>query len=176
MDRDWSEHCLGGLKPRRSPAIVGCDERVTLYSPGGVDQMEFRRQLLSLQVRQETLRHIEIHVRQLYQGVKPFNDAIRQAKAETRGTKNTSFLIAEKLNPAVVWLLATQGCRHCVFSVIFEDPDLFESHRVAIEKGEILGVKVVAGISLDISFSNLNPSEVVTAALAALKPTRFEPS
>jgi hypothetical protein len=55
----------------------------------------------------------------------------------------------------------------------------FEGHRYwccdccVVEKGENLGdTKVMAGISLDINFSNLNPSEVFTAA----KPTRFEPS
>lgn len=141
-----------------------------------------RLELFGLPIRLQTLHHVETHVRQLYQEVKSFHDAIRQAKAETRGTKKAPIPMAKKLDPAVVWLLATKGCRHRVFSVMFEDPDLFESHRYwccdccVVEKGENLGDKVVAGISPDISFSNPNPPEAVTAAPAAPKPTRLEPS
>jgi hypothetical protein len=141
-----------------------------------------RLELFGLPIRMETLHHVKTHVRQLYQEVQTFHDAIRQAKAETRGTKKAPIPVAKKLDPAVVWLLATKGCRHRVFRVMFEDPDLFESHHYwccdccVVEKGEKLGDKVVAGISPDISFSNPNPPEVVTAAPAAPKPTRFEPS
>jgi hypothetical protein len=141
-----------------------------------------RLELFGLPVRPETLRHVETHVRQLYQEVKTFHDAIRQAKAETRGTKKAPIPMAKKLDPGVVWLLATKGCRHRVFGVMFEDPDLFENHRYwccdccVVEKGENLRDKLVAGISPEISFSNPTPSEVITLAPPAPKPTRFEPS
>jgi hypothetical protein len=136
-------------------------------------------ELFGLPVREDTIAYVSSHVRQLYSEAKTFHDAIDQAKSEIKGSNQKRVPMAKKLDPAVLWLLATQGCRHRVFSVMFDDPDVFEArHRYwccdncAVASGLVLSDIKVAGISPNISFACTEPpSDPAPPAVPPADPT-----
>jgi superfamily II DNA/RNA helicase len=75
-----------------------------------------------LPVTLETASLIDKHVGQLYLEARSLKEAYRIARDESKGTKTERLTMAEKIDPSVLWVVATLGCRHRVFRIIFQEP------------------------------------------------------
>jgi hypothetical protein len=49
--------------------------------------------------------------------------AHREAKKARIGTMQARLSAAEKIDPAVLWIITTTGCRHAALLAVFQDPD-----------------------------------------------------
>ena len=119
-----------------------------------------------LPVRSDTHSKVRTHLHNLYRESKSLREAQRQSRNEVRGTRENPIPMAKKLDPAVLWFICTQGCRHMVLAIVFEDVDVFKrSHRswccdwcsFHSEKDDPTKEKTTAGISVAISILNPNP-------------------
>lgn len=79
-----------------------------------------------LPVRVDTQDKVSTHVKHLYREAKTIRRVHRAAKEEGRRTGRSKMPSTKRLDPAVLWLLCTQGCRHRPFRFILKDPKLFE--------------------------------------------------
>jgi superfamily II DNA/RNA helicase len=118
-----------------------------------------------LPVRVDTEFKVKKHILSLYSEAASLREAFRQAKREIRGNRQNQVSMAKKLDPPVLWFICTQGCRHMVFGMIFQDIDvLMRSHRhwccdwCSFHSDEHdLKKHTTAGISVDLSMLNPNP-------------------
>jgi superfamily II DNA/RNA helicase len=126
-------------------------------------------------VTQETQAECMDHIHALYKEAKTLKDVFKEAKKERHGKRGNSLAMARKLDPPVLWVICTQGCRHMVFRSLFLDTDLFiPSHQYwccdwcAYHPKEPKSTtenhtpdSSTAGISVAISMLNLNAPEPV---------------
>ena len=65
---------------------------------------------------------VDVHVRHLYREARIMERAKISAYRESRRTGKTKFPSKKRLDPGVLWVLCTQGCRHSPFKVILKEP------------------------------------------------------
>lgn len=119
-----------------------------------------------LPMRVDTEFQVKKHVFSLYRDATSLCEAFRQARRETRGSRQNPVSMAKKIDPPVLWFICTQGCRHMIFGMIFQDLDIFKrSHRhwccdwCSFHSDEHDTKKhTTAGISVGHSMLNPNPS------------------
>ena len=111
----------------------------------------------STQGRCETLR------RHIYHRVRSLHEAHLEAKRQKTGTRTEPVTGARKLDPSVLWVLCTTGCRHKALGWIFKDPDVFTTQHkhwccdnCAAQSGDLSAIQT-HGISAAHSISNPTP-------------------
>lgn len=114
-----------------------------------------------LPVRQDTRIKVKTHVRNLYREAKSEKEAHLEAVRERRGTFGNPVTMAKKIDPAVLWFLRTEGCRHAVLGSVYNDPLLWNrSHQYwccdncVINAGSNLRQTSTAGFTAAYSISN----------------------
>lgn len=119
-----------------------------------------------LPVRVDTESRVKKHVLSLYRDATSLREAFRQTRKEIRGNRQNPVPMIKKLDPPVLWFICTQGCRHMVFGMIFQDLDIFKrSHHhwccdwCSFHSDEHdPKTHTTAGISVGHSMLNPNPS------------------
>lgn len=155
---DWNS-AWNDPNPPAIPVLSDDDLRVIPVSK--------RRELpkFSLPVQADTLDKVNIHVSNLYIAAKSLKEAHSQAKRAGTGTIDDKCSAAEKLDPSVLWVISTTGCRLRVFLSIFRDTDtMTDAHTswccdsCALRDG-VDGITVsAAGLPLQASISFLRPA------------------
>lgn len=75
-----------------------------------------------LPVRPDTKDKVSLHIKHLYREARTIRKARGAAQQERRRTSSYHMPSTKNLDPAVLWLLCTQGCRHGPFEAILKDP------------------------------------------------------
>ena len=130
-----------------------------------------------LPVRQDNEPKTRKHLLSLYQEAKSLREAFQQARREPRGTRKSPVPMSNKLDPPLLWVLCTQGCRHMVLGFIFKDPTVYErTHRYwccdwcAWSSGTDCEEIQTAGIPVIISILNPNPPARILVDKASARP------
>ena len=135
------------------------------------------RQLVrfGIPVRQDTKDKIKVHVRQLYREAKSLKEAHLEALRERRGKVTNKVNMAKKIDPAVLWFVCTEGCRHSIFGSLYNDPKLWDrSHRhwccdnCVVKEGSDLSKITTAGFSAARSISN--PAKITLENAIFVRP------
>jgi hypothetical protein len=92
-----------------------------------------KRQLerFSLPVEEGTRDQIDNFLRHIYTEVKNVREAHRLVKKENRGTKKNKLMAAQKIDPAVLWVLCTAGCRLKAILSVFKDSQVWVTDHKA---------------------------------------------
>ena len=79
----------------------------------------------------EEIQHkVFTFIKNIYTEVKSIKEAFRNAKYELKGTRSVSLSAAQKVDPAVFWVLCTVGCHRKAMLSIYKDENTFsESHQ-----------------------------------------------
>ena len=118
-----------------------------------------------LPVRIDTQSKVRTHLHSLYREINSLREAHRQARSQVRGTRQNPIPMAKKLDPSVLWFICTQGCRHMVLGIVFEDVNIFERSHTSwccdwcsfhSEKDDPTNEDITAGISVAVSILNPN--------------------
>jgi hypothetical protein len=155
---DWHS-AWNAPTPRSVPVLSDDDLRVIPVSKHR-DLPKF-----ALPVQADTLDKVNIHVSNLYIAAKSLKEAHSQAKRAGTGTNDDKCSAAEKLDPSVLWVISTTGCRLRVFLSIFRDTNTMTDAHIswccdscALRDG-VNGITVsAAGLPLQASISFLRPA------------------
>jgi hypothetical protein len=132
------------------------------------DSKEFSLYMKSftIPVSLPTKDKVDSHLLGLFRDSKNLKEALEHAKEAAQGTRQAPMPMAKKIDPQVLWFLATQGCRHMALGAIFKDINLYErSHRSWCcdwcfynSPDHVPGTHAeTAGISTELSILNPNP-------------------
>jgi len=73
---------------------------------------------------------VSTFIKNIYTEVKSIKETFRNAKYELKGTRSASLSVAQKVDPAVLWVLCTVGCHRKVMLSIYKDENTFtDSHQ-----------------------------------------------
>jgi hypothetical protein len=100
-------------------------------SPRVVPISKMRRlERFGLPVIEETRGKVSGFVRNIYMEAKSLKEAHRIAKLENKGTRKNRLIAVQKIDPAVLWVLCTIGCRNRAILSIYKDGQTFhDTHR-----------------------------------------------
>jgi hypothetical protein len=100
-------------------------------SPRVVPVSKMRKvERFGLPVTMETRPRVSAFIRNIYTEAKTIKEAFRTAKKEVKGTRTAKLSAAQKLDPAVLWVLCTIGCRRRAMLSIYKDENTFtDNHR-----------------------------------------------
>ena len=123
-------------------------------------------------VTRETSSLVHTHVLGLYKEARSLKEAHRTAKQESTGTQQEKLSMSQKIDPAVLWVFTTTGCRHRVFQTIFREPGdgVFSDSRqgwccdgCAYRRGFHVETVVAPGITLgnSVSYLRTDPSNKI---------------
>jgi superfamily II DNA/RNA helicase len=83
-----------------------------------------------LPVTAETRIRVSAFIRNIYTEAKTIKEAYRIAKNEVKGTRTAKLSAAQKLDPAVLWVICTMGCRRKAMLSIYKDENTYtDNHR-----------------------------------------------
>jgi hypothetical protein len=100
-------------------------------SPRVVPVSKMRKvERFGLPVTMETQPRVSAFIKNIYTEAKTIKEAFRTAKKEVKGTRTAKLSAAQKLDPAVLWVLCTMGCRRRAMLSIYKDEHAFtDNHR-----------------------------------------------
>jgi len=100
-------------------------------SPNVIPVSKMRRlDRFGLPVTEDTRSKVSDFIRNIYSEAKNLKDAARFAKHEIKGTRKAKLTAAQKVDPAVLWVLCTVGCRRRAMLSIYKDENTFsDNHR-----------------------------------------------
>ena len=81
----------------------------------------------ALPVNRDTARTVRAHLLGLYRSELDAKAAHREAKNSQVGTVQEKMSAVEKVDPAVLWVIATTGCRHAAILSVFQDPERWQT-------------------------------------------------
>lgn len=84
-----------------------------------------------LPVTEQTSQYVNTHLRGLYRSELDAKAAHREAKKAGVGTQVSPLTMAQKIDPAVLWVIATTGCRHKAILEVFRDPDRKKTDHIS---------------------------------------------
>jgi len=117
---------------------------------------------------------VSTFIKNIYTEVKSIKEAFRNAKYELKGTRSASLSAAQKVDPAVLWVLCTAGCRRKAMLSIYKDENTFSDRhqswccdrcaKCRLSRSGALGEKMRHDLEMDhsrlersISFLKSNP-------------------
>jgi len=81
-------------------------------------------------VIEETRHKVSAFIKNIYTEVKSIKEAFRNAKYELKGTRSASLSVAQKVDPAILWVLCTVGCcRKAMLSIYKDENTYLDSHQ-----------------------------------------------
>jgi hypothetical protein len=99
-------------------------------SPRVVPVSKMRKvERFGLPVTMETRHRVSAFIRNIYTAAKTIKEAFRTAKNEVKGTRTAKLSAAQKLDPAVLWVLCTTGCRRRAMLSIYKDENTFTDNH-----------------------------------------------
>jgi len=126
VSSDWE----AGWEPKESSewVDVGSDDD---DSPRVIPISKMRRlERFGIPVTEETRSKVSLFIRNIYTEAKSVKEANRIARREIKGTTKAKLTAAQKVDPAVLWVLCTVGCRHRAILSIYKDEMAFDlAHR-----------------------------------------------
>ena len=110
---------------------VGVDEDDEDDSPRVVPVSKMRKvERFGLPVTPETRLRVSAFIRNIYTESTTIKEAFRIAKREVQGTRTAKLTAAQKLDPSVLWVVCTMGCRRRAILSIYKDENTFtDNHR-----------------------------------------------
>jgi hypothetical protein len=130
VPHDWES----GWNAEEAPEMdewVDVDDDDDDDSPRVVPVSKMRKvERFGLPVTMETRPRVSAFIRNIYTEAKTIKEAFRTAKKEVKGTRTAKLSAAQKLDPAVLWVLCTMGCRRRAMLSIYKDENTFtDNHR-----------------------------------------------
>jgi len=80
-------------------------------------------------VTDQTRTKVREFVKTIYTEAKTLKEASRIAKQELKGTRKARLTAAQKVDPAVLWVLCTRGCRRKALLSIYKDDNAFSDYH-----------------------------------------------
>lgn len=118
-------------------------------------------------VTRETFEDVRRHTRALYKEIANLRDVHMEARKEAKGTRVSPVSMAQKVDPTVLWFIATTGCRHQVLAQMFCDLYIFgDNHRYwycdncAIQSSKDLSSLGVGRLNAALSMYNPDPVQI----------------
>ena len=119
---DWKT----GWKPKESDEWVDIDDDADDDSPKVVPVSKLQPlERFGLPVTFETKEKCRLFVSNIYTEAKSVKEAFRAAKLEIKGTVKAKLSAAQKIDPAVLWVLCTVGCHNKAILSIYKDAEIF---------------------------------------------------
>jgi len=94
---------------------------------GNTEKKHLEKFLLPVEADNHAL--VDSMVGDLYRAARDLRSAHREDTKEKIGTKENPVPTLEKIDPGILWLIATRGCRWRVFLSLFKDPDVLGLHE-----------------------------------------------
>ena len=121
-EEEWKKSPDAELTPRNTDLEQELDSRRVVPVTG----TERKLDRFGLPVRADLDSFVTRHILSLYKEATSLREVFKQAKkARGGGTKSNKIPLVQKLDPPVLWVICTQGCRHMAFGVIFQDLDIY---------------------------------------------------
>ena len=95
------------------------------YTISKMQQLEPEQ--FAIPVTEETPSKVNVFVRNIYMEAKSVKEAFHIAKQEPKGSTKVRLSAAQKIDPAVLWVLCTIGCRQKALLSIYKDEQMFSS-------------------------------------------------
>lgn len=124
---DWK----AGWETKETSEWVDIDSDDDDDSPKVIPISKMRRlERFGIPVTEETRSKVSQFIRNIYIEAKSVKEAHRIAKREIKGSTKAKLTAAQKVDPAVLWVLCTVGCRHRAILSIYKDEMIFsDTHQ-----------------------------------------------
>lgn len=128
-----------------------------------------RLNCFSIPLLKETVDKCNSFTRQLYVPVSNLKEAYQRQIKEIKGIRKEPVTLAQKIDPGLLWILGSSGCKHRVLGWLFGDPAVWESTHKSwccgsciINRGDDLNNFNTEGISAGLNQWNPNPPQYET--------------